>query len=75
MICDPGAAQLCLSVADKCEWKTFVVVVGTTDVPPGCLSFEEYLNDDGSEIPAFELTEDDIAVILCTSGSTGPSKG
>ncbi|CAG7833040.1 unnamed protein product [Allacma fusca] len=72
IICDHSAVEMCKSVAQKVYWDVEVIVYGDAD---GCTSIEELFQDDGTECPELEIAEDSPALILCTSGTTGRSKG
>ncbi|CAG7822836.1 unnamed protein product [Allacma fusca] len=73
ILCDVSIAQMCLDVADSMYWDIEVIVAdGEFD---GCTSLKDLLEDDGSDCPELEICGDDIALILCTSGTTGRSKG
>jgi acyl-coenzyme A synthetase/AMP-(fatty) acid ligase len=73
IFCNGEEAIKCQSIADKANWKVEVVVCGPG--VEGFTNFDEFYNDDGKSCPKYELTGDDLAWILPTSGTTGPSKG
>ncbi len=52
-----------------------VVVVGTDEPPPGCLSFDALVAGSAPLLEAAPRKHDDIATILYTSGTTGKPKG
>ncbi|CAG7724168.1 unnamed protein product [Allacma fusca] len=73
ILCDPNSAVEALSAAVKVPWEVEVISFGNP--PKGCISAHEIMNDDGSAFPAFSLQEEDMGLILNTSGTTGASKG
>ena len=52
-----------------------MVVVGTDDPPPGCVSFDALVARSAPLLDAAPREDDDIATILYTSGTTGKPKG
>ncbi|CAG7785994.1 unnamed protein product [Allacma fusca] len=70
--CEREAVDMCKDAASYVDWDVDVIVQGEE---LGCVSFTELLEDDGCECPESLTTMDDPALILCTSGTTGRSKG
>ncbi|XP_021963052.2 4-coumarate--CoA ligase 1-like [Folsomia candida] len=70
--CEPEMAEICLAVASEIYWDVDVIVNGQAK---GCLSIFDLMNDDGSAMPKLCTNLSDPALILSTSGTTGPSKG
>jgi len=68
-------APVILSVTSKVPWSVEIIICEKDTLVENCTSFEEFLNDDGSKLPQVEVSEDDTALILPTSGTTGSSKG
>ncbi|XP_021943567.2 4-coumarate--CoA ligase 1 [Folsomia candida] len=73
IFCDAENAPKCQSIADKVGWTVEIVVCG--EGADGFQNFAEFYKDNGKSAPKFEMTGDDMAIILPTSGTTGPSKG
>ncbi|XP_035706864.1 4-coumarate--CoA ligase 1-like [Folsomia candida] len=70
--CKPEMAEMCLTIANKIYWDVDVIVNGRVK---GCLSIFDLMDDDGSAMPKLCISYNDPAIILNTSGTTGPSKG
>ncbi|CAL8093094.1 unnamed protein product [Orchesella dallaii] len=75
IVCEEDAVELCNSVADKLpESKIKIVTVNRSNA--ASYSLQQFLEeDDGLDCPEITVTEDDPAIILCTSGTTGMPKG
>lgn len=75
IFCDADAADNCKNIADSVSWPVEVIVCGPGKGKDGFKNFAELLLDDGSSCPELMVSEDDPALILPTSGTTGASKG
>ena len=66
-------AGLLADLAADLPTPPLVVVIGG-DVPAGTIGYEEFVERGRGGDPEFVATPDDIACLLFTSGTTGPSK-
>ncbi len=78
LITEPGALGALLEIEDSLTSLTTVVVSSHTEEPDfkrlSVLSFDEYRNFSSAAV-AVEVSYRDLACIMYTSGTTGPSKG
>ncbi|CAL8093085.1 unnamed protein product [Orchesella dallaii] len=75
IVCEKDAVELCEGVVKNLTISGIkIVTVNRSNSTPYSLQtiLEE---DDGSDCPEISVTEDDPAIILCTSGTTGMPKG
>ncbi len=59
---------------EEVETLKHVIIVEDEDIP-GTIRFSQVLAESSDERPAIEIKEDDMAVLLYTSGTTGVPKG
>ncbi|CAL8132968.1 unnamed protein product [Orchesella dallaii] len=77
LACDEHIAEEYINAVKSVPWNVTVIVFGNNVAPSplGCLSIQEFYEDDGNDAPETNTTLEDIALILPTSGTTGDSKG
>lgn len=74
MVVQPELVPVVLSVRDRIASLHHVLVTGPRPAPRGTASFEERLDADGSFPPA-EVSEEDLALLAYTAGTTADPKG
>ncbi|ODM90337.1 4-coumarate--CoA ligase 1 [Orchesella cincta] len=75
IVCDPISVPNAKAAAKGAEWPVELIVFGDEE---GCTDISTLFSDSGSDCPEDVLSEadlDDPLLILCTSGTTGKSKG
>ncbi|MGV0810208.1 AMP-binding protein [Mycolicibacterium setense] len=73
LITDAAMAELAAAVAADCPG--IKIVAGIDDCIPGQMGFQRLIDEDAGEPEAIDVSDDAIALILYTSGTTGKPKG
>jgi acyl-CoA synthetase (AMP-forming)/AMP-acid ligase II len=75
LFCDAHLAPQLQEISPNLDHVAHTIAVGESPRPKDLLSFEEVLATGSSGAPSVPLTDDDLAVFVYTSGTTGNPKG
>ncbi|ODM90616.1 Luciferin 4-monooxygenase [Orchesella cincta] len=73
ILCDHNGIATCREAVIGIAWSVEIIVMEKHNELKSLQQFLE--EDDGEACPAIDVGKEDPALILCTSGTTGPSKG
>ncbi|CAL8089695.1 unnamed protein product [Orchesella dallaii] len=73
ILCDHSGIETCKEAITGISWPVEIIVMDKHEELKSLQQFIE--EDDGLSCPVLNVGKEDPALILCTSGTTGPSKG
>lgn len=75
VLCDPDFISIIEKMRPKLNKEAHFIMMGGSDVPEGYLNYDTLLSSAGNEKPVVDTDENDVAVQMYTSGTTGLPKG